>query len=48
MDIPLFITEFKTTFAYARGKQARYYGNRLAAGLIEHFGEINLISNTNG
>lgn len=42
--IPSFTPELKTTFSYARNREAIYQGNRLVAGLIEHFRDFNRVN----
>ena len=36
-EAPTFTREFQATFPYARNREAVYRGNRLVAGLIEHY-----------
>lgn len=41
--IPLFTQEFHATFSYGRGQEATYRGNRLVAGLIEHYKDFDTV-----
>lgn len=42
-ELPLFTQEFKSTFSYGRGQEATYRGNRLVAGLIEHYKDFHTV-----
>lgn len=42
-EIPLFTQEFRASFSYGRGQEATYRGNRLVAGLIEHYKDFHAV-----